>query len=80
MALMAMVETKVTYACQLNEEDEQKIRDYIEDTGLSIENAIMALYAEGEIDLYKNSTEIDLYKNSIESDFDTNYIISVEEA
>jgi hypothetical protein len=79
MALMAMVETKVTYACRLSEEDEQKIRDYIEDTGLSIENAIMALYAEGEIDLYKNSTEIDSYKNFTESDFDTNYIISVEE-
>lgn len=79
MALMVMVETTVTYACRLSEEDEQKIRDYIEDTGLSIENTIMALSAEGEIDLYKNSTEIDSYKNSTESDFDTNYIISVEE-
>ena len=70
MALIAMVEATVTYACWLSEEDEQKIRDYIGDTDLSIEDAVKELYAEGEIDLYKNSTE---------SDFCTNYITDVEE-
>ena len=70
MALMAMVEATVTYACWLSEEDEQKIRDYVKETDVSIENAIEGLYAEGEIDLYKNSTE---------SDFETNYIMNVEE-
>lgn len=69
MALVAMVEATVTYACQLSEEDEQKVRDYIGDTDLSIEDAIMELYCEGKINLYKNSTE---------SDFSTNYIISVD--
>jgi hypothetical protein len=70
MALVAMVEATVTYACWLSEEDEQKIRDYIGDTDLSTEDAVKELYAAGEIDLYKNSTE---------SDFCTNYITDVEE-
>lgn len=69
MALVAMVEATVTYACWLNEEDEQKIRDYIGDTDLSTADAIMELYDAGEIDLYKNSTE---------SDFSTNYITSID--
>ena len=69
MALVAMVEATVTYACGLNEEDDQKIRDYIGDTDLSTADAIMELYDAGEIDLYKNSTE---------SDFSTNYITSID--
>lgn len=69
MALVAMVEATVTYACWLSEEDEQKIRDYIGDTDLSIADAVMELYDAGKIDLYKNSTE---------SDFSTNYITSVD--
>lgn len=68
MALIAMVEATVTYACQLSEEDEQKIRDYIGDTDLSIADAVIELYNAGEIDLYKNSTE---------SDFSTNYITGI---
>lgn len=69
MALVAMVEATVTYACWLSEEDEQKVRDYIGDTDLSIEDAVWELYCAGKIELYKNSTE---------SDFSTNYIISVD--
>ena len=68
MALVAMVEATVTYACWLSEEDEQKIRDYIADIDLSTADAIMELYYAGKIDLYKNSTE---------SDFSTNYITSI---
>lgn len=63
-----MVEATVTYACQLSEEDEQKIRDYIKDTDLSIADAVIELYSAGEIELYKNSTE---------SDFCTNYITGI---
>lgn len=68
MALVAMVEATVTYACRLSKEDEQKICDYIGDTDLSTADAIMELYYAGEIELYKNSTE---------SDFDTNYITDI---
>jgi hypothetical protein len=68
MALVAMVEATVTYACWLSEEDEQKVRDYIGNTDLSTADAVMELYDAGKIDLYKNSTE---------SDFSTNYITSI---
>lgn len=68
MALVVMVEATVTYACRLSEEDEQKVREYIGDTDLSIDDAVMELYDVGKIDLYKNSTE---------SDFSTNYITEV---
>lgn len=65
MALVAIVRATVTYTCRLSEEDEQKVLDYIRDIDLSTADAIMELYCEGKIDLYKNSTE---------SDFDTKYI------
>lgn len=68
MALVAMVEATVTYACQLSEEDEQKIRDYIGDTDLSTADAIMELYHAGKIDLYKDSAE---------SDFSTEYVTGI---
>lgn len=68
MALVAMVEATVTYACWLSEEDEQKVLDYIGDTDLSTADAVMELYDAGEINLYKKSTE---------SDFSTNYITGV---
>ena len=67
--LVAMVEATVTYACWLSKEDEQKVEEYIGDTDLSMEDAIIELYNEGKINLYKNSTE---------SDFSTNYVTSVE--
>ena len=60
-----MVEATVTYACQLSEEDEQKISDYIGDTDLSTADAIMELYDAGKIDLYKESTESDFYTNYV---------------
>ena len=65
MALIAMVEATVTYACRLSEEDEQKVRDYIGDTDLSTADAIMELYNAGKIDLYKESTESDFYTNYV---------------
>ena len=68
MALVVMVEATVTYACKLSKEDEKKVLEYIGDTDLSIEDAVMELYNENEIDLYKNSDE---------SDFCTNYVTEI---
>ena len=65
MALIAMVEATVTYACRLSEEDEQKVREYIGDIDLSTADAIMELYYAGKIDLYKESTESDFYTNYV---------------
>ena len=65
MALVVMVEATVTYACRLSEEDEKKVMEYIGDTDLSINDAVMELYCENEIDLYKNSHESDFYTNYV---------------
>ena len=67
MALVAMVEATITYACRLSEEDEQKVRDYIGDTDLSIADAVWELYGAGKINLYKNSTARDFFTNYITS-------------
>ena len=69
MALIAMVEATVTYACRLSEEDEEKVYEYVRDTDISIKDAIAELYWDQKIDLYKNSTE---------SDFDTKCIVNYE--
>ena len=69
MALVVMVEAAITYACKLSKEEEQKIREYIGDTDLNIEDAVIELYNKGEIALYKNATE---------SDFSTNHITDVD--
>lgn len=65
MALVVMVEATVTYACRLSKEEEQKVREYIGDTDLSIDDAVMELYCDGKIDLYKNSTESDFCTNCV---------------
>ena len=67
--LIATVEATVTYTCTLSEEDSQKVRDYIGDTDLSFEDAILELYSNGEISLYGNF---------FESDFSTEQIVQVE--
>jgi hypothetical protein len=63
--MTVMVEAIVTYACRLSKADEQKVKEYIKDTDLSMEEAILPLYNAGEINLYKNSTESDFCTNCI---------------
>lgn len=63
--ITVMVEATVTYACKLSKADEQKVREYIGDTDLSMEDAVLELYYGGDIDLYKNSTESDFCTNCI---------------
>jgi hypothetical protein len=64
------VEAKVTYTCELSEEDEQTVREYAEERGVDFCTAVWICYAKNEIGLYDNSTE---------SDFSTEEILSVEE-
>lgn len=67
--LIITAEAIVTYTCTLSEEDSQKVRDYIGDTDLSFEDAVLELYFDGEINLYKNS---------FSTDFATERIVQVE--
>jgi uncharacterized cupin superfamily protein len=64
------VEAKVTYTCYLSQEDEQKVRNHIEENGGDFSTAVWECYCNNEINLYYNSTE---------SDFSTEEVLSVEE-
>jgi selenophosphate synthetase-related protein len=56
----------VTYVCRLSEEDTKKVCDYANEQGLTLKEAVAELYADGEIDLYDNSTESDFSTESID--------------
>ena len=65
---MITVETRatVTYTCQLNEEDSQKVLDFLEENpDYDMTEAVSKLYADGEIDLYYDFTESDLSTEEI---------------
>ena len=70
MALIVTTEATVHYACQLSEEDEQKVREYAEQNDVTLEEAVGALYSDCAINLYAESWE---------SDFNTNTILEVDE-
>lgn len=57
----------VTYVCNLSEEDTKKVCDYANEQGLTLQEAVADLYAEGKIDLYDSSTESDFCTESIDS-------------
>lgn len=69
---MITVETRATviYTCWLNEEDSQKVLDFLEENpDYNMTEAVSKLYADGEIDLYYDFTE---------SDFSTEEIIDAD--
>ena len=70
MALIVMTEATVQYACRLSAEDEQKVREYAEENGTTLEEAVGALY---------DDCAINLYADSWESDFSTDAILDVDE-
>ena len=65
MALIAMVEATVQYACRLSAEDEQKVREYAEKNNTTLEEAVDELYSNCAINLYRDSWESDLTTNAI---------------
>ena len=64
------VEARVLYTCELSAEDEEIVRDYVEENGGDFSTAVWECYWNNEISLYYNSTE---------SDFSTEEILNVEE-
>ena len=59
---------EVWYACELTEEDEQKVREFMESEGVDVDYAVRELWMRNEIEIYTNS---------IESDFSTEKIYNV---
>lgn len=59
---------EVWYACELTEENEQKVREFMESEGVDVDYAVRELWMRNEIEIYTNS---------IESDFRTQEIYDV---
>lgn len=59
---------EVWYACELTEEDEQKVREFMESEGVDVDYAVRELWMRNEIEIYTSS---------IESDFNTKEICDI---
>ena len=56
---------EVWYACELTEEDEQKVRDFMESEGVDVTYAVRELWMRNEIEIYTNSVESDFHTQEI---------------
>lgn len=56
---------EVWYACTLTEEDEQKVREFMENEGVSVANAVRELWMRNEIEIYTSSIESDFHTQEI---------------
>lgn len=56
---------EVWYACTLTEEDEQKVREFMESEGVSIADAVRELWMRNEIEIYTSSIESDFHTQEI---------------
>lgn len=65
---------RIYYTCELSDEDEKKVINYIKDNPEEFEfmnseeaitSAVNILYGDNEIDLYKNATESDYLTEEI---------------
>ena len=56
---------EVWYACELMEEDEQKVREFMKSEGVSVAYAVRELWMRNEIEFYTNSIESDFCTKEI---------------
>ena len=56
---------EVWYACELMEEDEQKVREFMKSEDVSVAYAVRELWMRNEIEIYTNSTESDFRTQEI---------------
>lgn len=64
--MKAAVIATVTYTCELTDGDEQKVRAYAKEHGVSFDTAIKELWESDEIDVYAGSvTESDSFTEEI---------------
>lgn len=64
------VEATVTYVCELSDEDSELVKQYAEENGMGLVDAVEELYSQ---------CKINLYQSSIESDFSTENFLSATE-
>ena len=65
---MIKIETtaEVITTCYLTEEDEEKVRAFMEENNCDLEDAVKELFWDNKIDIYSNSTESDFSTQSID--------------
>lgn len=56
---------EVWYACELTEEDEQKVREFMESESVDVNDAVRELWMRNEIEIYTNSIESDFCTQKI---------------
>ena len=56
---------EVWYSCELTEEDEQKVRDFVESENVDVAYAVRELWMRNEIEIYTNSIESDFCTKDI---------------
>ena len=65
---MIKVETtaEVITTCYLTDEDEEKVRAFMEENECDLEDAVKELFWNSELDIYAHSTESDFHTESID--------------
>lgn len=65
---MIKVETtaEVITTCYLTDEDEKKVRVFMEENQCDLEDAVRELFWSNELDIYTHSTESDFHTESID--------------
>ena len=66
---MIKVETtaEVITTCYLTDEDEEKVKVFMEENQCDLEDAVKELFWNNELDIYTHSTESDFHTESIDS-------------
>lgn len=66
---MIRVETtaEVITTCILTDEDEEKVKAFMEKNQCDLEDAVKELFWNNELDIYTQSTESDFHTESIDS-------------
>lgn len=65
---MIKVETtaEVVTTCFLTDEDEEKVKAFMEENQCDLEDAVKELFWNNELDIYSHSTESDFHTESID--------------
>lgn len=64
----------IYYTCELSDEDEEKVINYIKDSPEEFEFMTEKESIVAAVDILYNNSEIELYKNATESDYHTEEI------
>ena len=58
---------EVLYTCYLSDEDEEKVRAFMEENECDLEDAVKDLFWDNELDIYNQSTESDFATQAIDN-------------